>query len=291
MRTIIIISFLLVSTFIKLNAQTDTINNKKYYVITKHDGAKYSGLIISQDAREVYIRTTTIGDVIIPKHEIASIEEQKSIDINLPKTEFKGKTIIASRYFITTNGLPIEKGESYILWTIFGPDFEFGISKNFGVGIMSSWIGMPIIGTAKYTFPINENFNLGVGTLLGTGSWAFPEYGLALPYSVISLGNRVNNINISFGYGALFYEGEIEGRALMSIAAILKLSNKISFVFDSFISPSLNGGLEGFGILIPGLRWQIEQKNAFQFGFTGIYVDQEFVPVPLPMVQWFRKIN
>jgi len=290
MKITIIISFIILLAFNNLNAQVDTLN-KKIYVVTKHDGSKFTGQIISQDAREVYIKTTSIGDVIIPKHEIASIEEAKSINNTPQKTEFSGKTIFASRYFITTNGLPIEKGESYVLWTIFGPDFEFGISKNFGIGIMSSWLGIPIIGTAKYTFPINENFNIGVGALLGTGSWALPEYGLALPYSVFSLGNRINNINISLGYGALFYEGETEGRALMSIAAILKLSNKISFVFDSFISPSLNGGLEGFGILIPGIRWQIEQKNAFQFGFTGIYFDDGFVPVPLPMVQWFRKIN
>ena len=43
-------------------------------------------------------------------------------------------------------------------------------------------------------------------------------------------------------------------------------------------------------VLSPGLRFQANENSSFQFGFTGIRFEGEFVPVPIPMVQWFRKI-
>jgi hypothetical protein len=288
---LLLISIILLTSFFSLNAQVDTTSTiKKMYVITKNDGVKFIGEIISQDAREVLIKTSTIGDVIIPKHEIKSIEELVAGDID-NKGNYLGKTIFASRYFITTNALSIEKGESYVQWNLWGPDFEFGVGKNFGMGIMSTWFGIPIIGTAKYTFQLDQGVSMGIGTIVGTGSWVAPDYGVALPYAVLTIGDRRNNINFSGGYGALLIEGDFEGRALFSVAGMTKLSPKISLVFDSFLAPTFSNNQEDFAILIPGLRWQIENKNAFQFGFAGLYFDGEFIPVPIPMVQWYRKIN
>ncbi|MBN2892585.1 MAG: hypothetical protein JXL97_12025 [Bacteroidales bacterium] len=289
------IKLLLLLTFLfagitNLKAQDDITKTKKLYVITKNDGAQYTGYIKSQDAREIYLESNSIGDVIIPKHEILKIEEIKSGEID-NKGNFMGKTIFSTRYFITTNGLPIEKGESYVQWNWYGPDFEFSIGKNFGIGLMTSWVGIPIIGTVKYAIPIKENISFGIGALVGTGSWVLPEYGGFLPYGVFTLGNYTSNINFSAGYGAVFFDGDTEGRALMSVAGISKVSNKISLVFDSFIAPSFSANKDAFALIIPGIRWQVENKSAFQFGFGGIYADNEFLPVPIPMVQWFRKIN
>ena len=236
------------------------------------------------------MNTTTIGEVIIPKHEIFSIKELSDTDLN-ESGDYKGKTIFATRYFITTNALPIEKGESYIQWNLYGSDFQFGIGKNFGFSIMSSWVGIPIIVTAKYTFNVAEGINMGVGTLLGTGSWALPDFELALPYFVVSIGDRSTNLNISGGYGALWIDGDFEGRTLFTVAGMTKISPKISFVFDSFICPDFSNKNESFALIIPGIRWQIENKNAFQFGFSGVYFEDEFLPAPIPMVQWYRKIN
>jgi hypothetical protein len=43
-------------------------------------------------------------------------------------------------------------------------------------------------------------------------------------------------------------------------------------------------------VLAPGLRFQANENNSFQFGFTGLRFEGEFVPVPIPLIQWFRKI-
>jgi hypothetical protein len=310
-------------------ADTLTVKHK----VIKQNGVAFIGKIISQDAREILIESQEMGLVYVPKHEVKEVVELKQGEKPITGGLF------ATRYFLTTNGFSIKKGDNYVQWNLFGPDFQFGIADNMGVGIMTSWVGMPVIGTFKYTFKLGEGLCGGVGLLGGTGSWAYPEYGLLLPFGYLTLGNRVNNINASAGYGALFLErteytiintpteysvnsyeekqvGDSEGRPLVSIACMFRLNNKFSFVFDSFIMLAgrertrqelqtsynetdyktryslVNVTEKGkpLVVLSPGLRFQANENSSFQFGFTGLHVDGEFVPVPIPMVQWFRKI-
>jgi hypothetical protein len=230
--------------------------------------------------------------------------------------EYIPAEVFSTRYFINTNALPIEKGESYIQWNLYGPDFQFGVGKNFGVCIMSSWVGMPIVGSFKYSIPVAGKFNVGVGMLAGTLSWVRPDAGGVLPFGIATLGDRRRNISASAGYVALFYDGQNDGRALVSFSAMTKIGRKISLVFDSFIV--MPGQMEtrtgyqyvydpvtstyqyqqytyqqrkpGVTLLLPGLRWQTRSKSAFQFGFGGIRYDNEFVPAPIPMVQWYTKL-
>jgi hypothetical protein len=302
----------------------------KLFLVTKFDGGEFLGTILSYDSRELLIRTENIGEVYIPKHEIKSIKEVDPVYYK----EFSGEELFATRYFITTNGLPIKKGENYIQWNLYGPDFQFGIADNFGVGIMTSWAAIPIIANAKYSLKLGEKTNMALGILAGTGSWAFPDFGGILPFVSMTYGNRRNNITFSAGYGALFLADEIwnpitnaeskehftEGRILVSVAGMAKISPKLSLVFDTFISP---WGTErtktewidrGYydqprgefisnwtketrivsspklAIILPGIRWQMKPDAAFQFGFTGFYFDNEFQPFPIPMVQWYRKL-
>lgn len=254
------------------------------HIVIKHDGTEFIGKIISQDAREVLIDTKSIGKVIIPKHEIKEIRVLKDEDVNYAGI-YIPKEIFSTRYFFTTNGLPVEKGESYTQWNLFGPDFQFSAGNNLGLGVMTSWFGVPIIGSAKYTFKLGKNSGLAIGTLLGTGSWAAPDFGLALPYSTLTFGDRRSNISFSAGYGAVWVDSDSDGRMLLSVAAMSKVGPKISLVFDSFIVP------DAFSVLIPGIRWQIKSEQAFQFGFAGLITNGELVPLPIPMLQWFRKIG
>lgn len=309
--------------------QPGNIEPDKLYLVTKFDGAEFLGNILSFDAHELLIRTEKIGDVYIPKHEIKSIKE-----VN-PKyyKEFSGEELFSTRYFITTNGLPIKKGDNYIQWNIYGPDFQFGIADNIGVGIMTSWAAIPIIANAKYSIPLGEKMNMAFGALVGTGSWAYPDFGGILPFASLTRGTRKNNINFSAGYGALFYSNTqmnpntnteykdhyTEGRVLLSLAGMARLSPKFSLVFDTFIAPwgprrEVNNWVDkgywqdkdtyvpeyvlettteqspSLAIILPGIRWQMKADAAFQFGFTGFYFDKKFQPFPIPMVQWYRKL-
>ncbi len=294
------------------------------HLVIKNDNTRFVGVITYEDAREVIILTERLGEVAIPKHEIREIRELKEGEFR--EGQFIGEGLFATRYFLTTNGLPVDKGESYIQWNLFGPDFQFGIADNFGVGVMTTWIAMPVVGTVKRSWQLGENTHIAAGGLLGTGSWSRPDLGLALPFVAITRGNRAHNFNFSAGYGGLWYDEEIynpardtyvknryrEGRFLFSVAALARINENFSFVFDSFFmlrgryrtenefvwSDPLQRYIEvtsrerapGLAVFSPGLRWQTRPNSAFQFGFAGVRYEGEFAPVPVPVIQWFRKI-
>jgi hypothetical protein len=306
MRFSAVIFTLLVSTF-HLYAQNDTLSttDSNTYRIVKTDGGELVGTIISQDAREVFFRTQDGRKIIIPQHVIQRIVLLDPKEFNA-KGEFVGEDKFATRYFITTNGLPIKKKEHYVQWNLFGPDFQFGVGENFGVGVMTSWVGIPIIGTIKKSWQINDKTHVAIGALVGTGTWAAPDVGGALPFATLSFGSRSGNLSFSGGYGAVWEDGDVMGRAITSVAGMAKVSSKISLVFDSFILlPTTeeaqryrpNGEQytaqikrRGFYLFIPGLRWHQAEGKALQFGFSGMVIDGDLVPVPIPTLQFYRSL-
>lgn len=270
----------------QVKTDTTTVVTQKMYLVVKHNGIQYTGKLISSDSREVVLETATVGAISIPKHEIKEIRQLENDEIGKDGT-FKPSETFATRYFISTNGLPVKKGENYILWNWYGPDFQFGLGKNFGAGIMTSWLGMPIVASAKYSFEATKDVHFAVGTLLGTGSWALPQFGLALPFAAATIGNRRNNITVSGGYGAMWGYGTNGGRALCSVAGMAHFSPKVSLVFDSFIMPGGNNK-DYLALYMPGLRFQTDEKRALQIGFAGF--SSTSGTIGLPMIQWFRLL-
>lgn len=236
------------SAYAQVEKKSESEEQRVLHMVEKQNGAKFIGEIISNDAREILIKTEDRGNIYIPQHEIKRITEI----VPEKEKDFISEEIFSTRYFITTNGLPIKKGENYIQWNIYGPDFQFGVADNFGVGIMTSWAAIPIIANAKYSIDLGKNKSMALGVLAGTGSWAFPEFGLLLPFVSLTVGDRRNNLTFSTGYGQLFYQQEEfdpyqdgqyfdvnkrEGRYLFSIAGMAKINEKFSLVFDSFVAP------------------------------------------------------
>lgn len=318
MKTLLI-TLLFSILWINVYSQNDTIpiQDTNTYRIIKTDGGELIGKILKQDAREILLLTNDNRQIYIPQHTIKEIVILNTSDFN-EKGDFIGEDKFATRYFITTNGLPVKKGEHYLQLNLFGPDLQFGLGNNLGIGIMTTWVGMPIIGTIKKSWEINKNTQFAVGALVGTGSWAAFDWGGALPFGTISYGDRTKNIAISGGYGAIWEDGDMVGRGLTSIAGMIKISPKISLVFDSFIllpgktetktdiyqdyvyNPSTmqyeyqtvtNSYLvkrPALALVIPGIRWHQGEGKAIQFGFTGVISGNDFLPVPIPMIQWYR---
>ncbi len=272
---------MLLVNFVSAQSKAD-----KFYELIKNDGTVLTGQFISEDIHEIQIKTKELGDIAVPKHELKSIKEIKQNEV-VDRTEAEKEESFSTRYFFTTNALPIKKGDGYIKWNILGPDFQFGVGKNVGIGIMTSWIGIPIIGSFKYSFNLDSNLNFAIGALVASGSWVNPSFGFAVPFGAFTIGNRKANINFSAGYGTVFGTENNGGRALLSVGGMVKVSKKISLIFDSFISPS-DG--DNFSFLIPGIRWQSEPNKAFQFGFTRLTYNGETLPVPIPSIQWYRKL-
>jgi len=307
LASIFSISFLLF-TGTPVTAQTDSTEfvKSKIYVITTMNGGQFVGTIVSDDSKEVVIKTKDRGEVSIPKYEVKSMKELVEGELN-SDGDFIGTPLFATRYFITTNAFPMEKGDNYYSLNLFGPEFHFGVGEKFGIGVMTSWVGIPIIGTAKYSINLGKKANLGIGALVGTGSWAAPEFFAALPFGVLTFGDERKNINFSAGYGVAAFSGNgSEGTALLSVAGALRMGDKASFVFDTFILPNIKQQQYTYNqstgqsyytttntvaaLIIPGFRFQTHDDKAFQIGFAGIFYDGTVVPAPIPMVTWFRKL-
>ena len=294
------------------------------YRIVKTDGGELVGRILKEDERELTVRTNDGRMIVVPQYVIREIKAVNREELS-EKGEFIGEDRFATRYFITTNGLPLKKGEHYIQWNLFGPDFQFAVTDRLGLGIMTTWLAIPIIGTAKYSIPLKNNFQMALGTMIGTSSWitllgSDANAGGALPFASLSYGTRRANIAASGGYGVIWAEGDSDGRALTSVAGMIKVSSRISLVFDSFIiirgktkrrttsewqsvydpnsgtyqdqlvTLTTEDRKPGLGLFIPGVRWHQAEGKAFQFGFSGISFDGELLPIPMPMVQWYRTL-
>ncbi len=268
--------------------QSDTIastsQDSEKYIITKNDGTEYVGVVLKQDEREVLILTELIGRLYIPKHEIHSIELISEIDYR--KGKYLGDNLYATRYFLTTNGLPMKKGDSYGLLHIYGAEYQVALDETVTMGIMTSWLGAPIIGSMKFSIAGTENLNFALGVLVGTGGWASLASLGGLAYGSMTFGDNQKNFTMSAGYVGASFEGNSFSGPLLSIAGIAKLNDRVTFVGDSFFYINQDFA----ALVIPGLRFKRQNKGAFQFGLGGLFVDGELMPAPVPILSWFVKI-
>lgn len=287
-------------------------NTQQLYKITKTDGGELLGKIITQDSREVLLQSIDGREIYIPQHSILNIEKLNATEFN-QKGEFIGKDPFATRYFLSTNGFALKEGDSYILYNWWGPEMQFGLKNDISVGVMTTWIGAPMIGTVKKSWELDENTHIAVGGLLGTGSYGwFDLYG-GLPFASLTLGEETKNISLSAGYGAIsynetqYYSGEysyyytgytqrvFDKATMFSVSGMLKVSTSISFVFESFfVLPQWHQRNDGYGpsssligFVSPGFRFQQKPGKAFQVGFAGGFND--YYITPIPMIQWYRK--
>lgn len=295
----LLIALLIIGFNISAQVEMDKVKINKIYIISTHDGATFMGKIVSHDKREVLISTTELGEVSVPTYQVKQIKEANKSDIG-HNGEYLKDNIFATRYFITTNGFDIKKGDHYILLNWYGPDLQYGLANNLTIGIMSSWVGSPIIGSLKYSKQISENTSFAVGALAGSMGWTAYQFGGALPFAALTIGDRKTNFTISAGYGAIWTEGlgrEMSGDALMSVAGMARINNAMSLVFDSFIIPGFSQDNNFNALLIPGLRYQKKENIALQFGFAGIISEYEsydggsteFASFAIPMAQLFFK--
>lgn len=295
-----------------LHYESDSVASKQLYHITKFNNVEYVGEIISDDGREVLIQTEKLGNIYIPKSEIKSIEIVKS-QKSLLRGEYYDAGPFVTRYAFTTNALPIKKGSNYALINLYGPEAHFALTDNFSVGILTTWLASPFVGDFKYSIKTNnEKLNFSFGSLIGTSGYlnTFKGY-LFLPFGNVTFGDAKKNLTLAAGYGYLNTGVKVNtydditgniiqssnayaGGPIFSIAGITKVGLKASFIFDSMIGVIHNNSSENVVamFLMPGMRFQTNDKKAFQVSLAGVTVitpkDGAYA-FPVPMCTWFYK--
>jgi hypothetical protein len=319
-------------------------------VVVLTNGNEYIGTISKDDGRELYLITDDMGGIYLSKTEIRSIKAITS-EKQIVAGEFRNTGPFTTRYAFTTNALSINKGENYTMLNLYGPEMHMAVSNRLSVGIMSTWIGSPLILAVKYTFPTkNPNINFSLGNLAATSGYlqSFRGFG-NLGFGNVTFGNRLNNITFAAGYfmyrgGGLenytqattpfedsnfnaYYDVEqglpkpVHG-PMFSIGGIARIGAKASFVFDSMLGffdhtyfeeqtttiipetydPVFIPGLYRHSIteksssssvlfIMPGMRFQRDERKAFQFNLAGLMVSDsgDSFSTPFPMCTWFYR--
>ena len=182
----------------------------KYYLIIKNDGSEYYGYVLKDDGREVLIDTESIGKVFIKKSDI---KEMRVVDppsaTNGDKAglmngdDLRNAGPFTTRYYFTTNALPIKKKENYTLTHLYGPEVHFALTDNLSLGVMATWIASPIALAAKYSFNnsnTESDINFAVGAIVGSGGYLAPQAFGGLYFGTVTKGNRSSNISLSAGF-------------------------------------------------------------------------------------------
>jgi hypothetical protein len=291
-KILFLLSFILVSAGFN-SATAQDVTDSTLYKVEKNDGTVYIGYIVKQDAREVLLRTQDLGDLYIPKHEIKAMEAMDEAKVIRDGDSYSLDKPYNSRYYFSTTGLPIGKGQQYVVFNWYGPEYHTGLDDHIDVGVMTSWIGMPILLSAKYSIPIGteKKVHLGLGTLLGTISWIRPASVGGLPYAALTFGDQKSNV--TFSGGMAFWSDpdwdEPVNQPMVSLSSKLAVTEKVSFVFESLIFLPQNDDNGTISILTPGMRFDTGGTSAFQFAFSALSIEGELLPLPFPTLSWFRS--
>lgn len=84
---------------------TTSVASRQLVKIIQTDKSELIGYILKEDERELFFETQDGRKIYIPQYIIKEIVPINIADFNA-KGDFVGEDIFATRYFITTNGLP-----------------------------------------------------------------------------------------------------------------------------------------------------------------------------------------
>lgn len=184
----------------------DTVK-KEFYVIKKSDGAEYVGEVISDDGREVLVLTKSIGKIFIIKSDIVSMTRIDASKLSQSSDgiyeDFRVEGPYTTRYFFTTNALPIKKKENYMMIGLQGPEVHFAVNDNLSLGVMATWIASPIALAAKYSFESKSESktHFALGTIMASSGYLLQAQGFGgIHWATVTQGDRKSNVSFSAGY-------------------------------------------------------------------------------------------
>jgi hypothetical protein len=272
---------------IQIFSQTPEENeNKNLVLIVKNDGGEFIGEIISDDGREILVVTKAIGKIFINKSDISSITKVDEGLENKENKEFRASGPFTTRYYFTTNALPIKKNDNYGLIHLYGPEIHLSVGNKTSIGIMATWIASPIALVLKQQIYSNNNFHVSIGSIIGSSGYINQgqTYG-GLHWGTMTFGNRLSNVSFSAGLAHINWTENTTnydfGSGFMSDARSIGDKNSYSFYDEDhpYYIQSVNAGnsdfINAFQNTVNGNNYNSERfykskQLASVIGFSGI---------------------
>lgn len=310
MKKIILITLLALGLQTMFAQPEGAANAPVRYTFNLKNGSVYTGTIISDDGREMFIQTETIGKLYVTKTDLRSmtkIDDKKAAEFEdnfITGGRYLEDGPFTTRYNITTNALPIKKGENYAMTNFHGAEVHFAISDRLNLGVMTTWIASPMAIAAKYSIPTkNPKINFSLGTILMSSGYFANFRGFGhLTFGNVTFGDRINNLTLSGGYFG--FNGPSNNPLtgpIGSIAGSFKVGPKANFIFDSmfgyvqyrdnflnYYSNTDVSNFKGTAIMVsPGMRFQSTENFAWQFSLATVAAGD--VAFPAPFLTLFKK--
>jgi sRNA-binding regulator protein Hfq len=257
MNKLILIIILLLGLNITSYAQN---TKEKPVKIELKNGDVRNGVYKSQDEYAVFIYDEDGNVLTFEKNNIVKMEYADETE----KQDFM------DQYYFLSSNHPIGKGNSYYKnQNLFINQFNFGVSDNFSIGVGFETISLLVAGEFPPITYVNPRFTFG-GDKVRFGLNAFliivpydgVEIGGILTPSV-TFGSRTSNISVGIGSG--FTTDDFGDGVVFTVAGTTKISNKVSFVGESYIASTDNDNIVigNIGVRIKAGRLAIDASLLF----------------------------
>lgn len=264
------------------------------YRVETMQGTSFTGMLVSMNMTALEFDTKELGHVTLQRDQIRRADLQGA----LPPTTKAGYYDIGNgnRLFFAPTGRGLRKGEGTLQDVdLYLLGVNYGITDNFSLGGYVSVVPFLspdeqfLVLTPKFSYPIRENLNIGVGLLYvrlpnfdsqGTG------IGAGIGYGALTYGGADNNFTVGLGYG--FVQGDIGSTPIVQIGGQTRVSRRVSLLSENYIVADANAGMGGlYGIKINWRRTSLglgalyyyefghdEQVNNSYYNYnTGQYVN------------------
>ena len=241
---VIAISCFLCLLPLRANAQTTVVppeaipdSTTIWHIITL-DENEFFGMITGRSLEYIEINTNSLGTIQIP---LLQIKQMKVVGADrIVEGELWPENVQASRYFLSSNGLGVRRGQGYYhnIWIFFN-QVTFGIADfaSLGVGMVPFVLSerLPIWLTPKLSIPLAGKdglVHIGVSALWGE-LFSPEEDGFGAFTGSLTVGTRDRNVSIGLGKG--LDGGELSEQTLLIFGAMLRTSRKSYLMVEGLL--------------------------------------------------------
>jgi hypothetical protein len=302
--------FCIVLSFSSLVAQSSspsipstTDSSAQVYVIELINNNTVQGELVSDDGREIGIKTSDRGLIFIPKYEIKSMTLAEALP------EISNNRVFPNphpgRYFYSPSGISMKQGDAYyqaIYYLVF--QAQYAITDHWSVGATTSIILSPILLNFKYTHDIGTQDKLHFVTGMQGGSisaWN-SDNSLGVAYAGLTFGNAEHNLTLNGGalytkYLDYQYDpatGEGQDVKVRETAPAISLS------FNHRIGPKASlmgefwyviGNSQNIFVGGPGIRTYSGKKKTIDVAILRASATNGFASGLIPMISWTQRFG
>lgn len=245
-------------------AQDTTKVKPKMYSIETLDGASIAGTVISEDDKQIVLKTKSLGDVTVLRSNIKTIHEVTESSFKNGSYWFENPN--ATRYVIGPSAFSLREGEGYYQnLYVFAQSVNVGITNHISIGggteiasiIFAQEQPQVFFITPKIAYHVAPKCNAGAGILYVNQRMDFyrspnarSHYGIL--YGVGTYGSMDNNLTIGLGWGMHSYkiydystssvttENGINGLPFITISGMLRPAKRFALTTENWLIPVRN---------------------------------------------------